>query len=165
MTRGVDLEGRAFLHSYDWQDDDGFSVLKLIMTAPMVVASWINLQYYGSTVNNRAFGSGNKALHNVVGTLGVLEGNAGDLKTGLPWQSVHDGTRFIHEPLRLNVFIAAPIAAMNDVIKASQAVRELVDNRWIHLYALDDGGRVTHRYDIGGAWVALGRTEKGRLFV
>jgi uncharacterized protein YbcC (UPF0753/DUF2309 family) len=156
LTRGVDLGGRAFLHSYDWQDDAGFGVLKLIMTAPMVVGSWINLQYYGSTVNNRAFGSGNKALHNVVGTLGVLEGNAGDLKTGLPWQSVHDGTRFIHEPLRLNVFIAAPLAAMTEVIKASQSVRELVDNRWIHLFAMDDSGRVTHRYDIGGAWVALG---------
>ncbi|MFZ4110831.1 MAG: YbcC family protein [Polymorphobacter sp.] len=156
VTHGVDLGGRAFLHSYDWQDDAGFGVLKLIMTAPMVVASWINLQYYGSTVNNRAFGSGNKALHNVVGTLGVLEGNGGDLKTGLPWQSVHDGTRFIHEPLRLNVFIAAPVAAVNEVIMASQAVRELVDNRWIHLFAMDDGGRVTHRYDIGGAWVALG---------
>jgi uncharacterized protein YbcC (UPF0753/DUF2309 family) len=106
-------------------------------------------------VNNRAFGSGNKALHNVVGTLGVLEGNAGDLKTGLPWQSVHDGRRFIHEPLRLNVFIAAPVAAMNEVIKASQTVRELVDNRWLHLFAVDDGGRVTHRYDTGGDWIAL----------
>ncbi len=157
VTRGVDLGGRAFLHSYDWQDDAGFGVLKLIMTAPMVVASWINLQYYGSTVNNRAFGSGNKALHNVVGTLGVLEGNAGDLKTGLPWQSVHDGTRFIHEPLRLNVFIAAPIAAMNDVIMASRrgarAGRQPLDPP---VSRIDDGGRVTHRYDIGGAWVALG---------
>ncbi len=62
--------------------DEGFGVLELIMTAPMVVASWINLQYYGSTVNNRAFGSGNKVLHNVVGQLGVLEGNAGDLQVG-----------------------------------------------------------------------------------
>ena len=70
VTRGVDLGGRAFLHSYDWQADSGFGVLTLIMTAPLVVASWINLQYYGSTVNNRAFGSGNKVLHNVVGTLG-----------------------------------------------------------------------------------------------
>jgi hypothetical protein len=156
MTRGMDLSGRAFLHSYDWQDDTGFGVLSLIMNAPMIVASWINLQYYGSTVNNRAFGCGNKVLHNVVGTLGVLEGNAGDLKTGLPWQSVHDGVRFIHEPLRLNVFIAAPAAAMNEVIMASKAVRELVDNRWIHLFALDDAGQVAHRYDSGGAWVALG---------
>ena len=56
-TRGIDLGGRAFLHDYDWRQDSGFGVLELIMTAPMVVASWINLQYYGSTVNNRVFGA------------------------------------------------------------------------------------------------------------
>ena len=89
LTRGINLGGRTFLHSYEHQQDAGFGVLELIMTAPMVVASWINLQYYGSTVNNDVFGSGNKVLHNVVGQLGVLEGNAGDLRVGLPWQSVH----------------------------------------------------------------------------
>ena len=155
VTRGVDLGGRAFLHNYDWQADTGFGVLTLIMTAPLVVASWINLQYYGSTVNNRAFGSGNKVLHNVVGTLGVLEGNAGDLKVGLPWQSVHDGNRFIHEPLRLNAFIAAPRDAMNAVIAGHQGIRDLIENRWLNLFAIDDAGRVCHRYDRGGAWLAV----------
>ncbi|NBC88567.1 MAG: DUF2309 family protein, partial [Alphaproteobacteria bacterium] len=101
-TVGRDLDGRSFLHNYDWRQDEGFGILELIMTAPMVVASWISLQYYGSTVDNRVFGCGDKVLHNVVGTLGVLEGNGGDLRTGLPWQSVHDGERLIHEPLRLS---------------------------------------------------------------
>ena len=155
VTRGVDLGGRAFLHNYDWQGDIGFGVLTLIMTAPLVVASWINLQYYGSTVNNRAFGSGNKVLHNVVGTLGVLEGNAGDLKVGLPWQSVHDGQRFIHEPLRLNAFIAAPRDAMNAVIAGHQGIRELIENRWVNLFAIDDAGAVTHRYDRDGVWQSV----------
>jgi uncharacterized protein YbcC (UPF0753/DUF2309 family) len=145
-TRGIDLSGRVFLHDYDWRADKGFGVLELIMSAPMVVASWINLQYYGSTVNNRAFGAGNKALHNVTGTIGVLEGNAGDLKVGLPWQSVHDGERFVHEPLRLNVFIEAPLEAINTVIAKHAAVRELVDNRWLHLFALSERGTVSHRY-------------------
>lgn len=154
-TLGVDLGGRSFLHSYDWRQDDGFGVLKLIMTAPMVVASWINLQYYGSTVNNRVWGAGNKVLHNVVGTLGVLEGNAGDLKTGLAWQSVHDGEKLIHEPLRLNVFIEAPLQAMTDIIMAAPMVRELVDNQWIHLWALDETGRVAHRYTQDGEWMAV----------
>jgi uncharacterized protein YbcC (UPF0753/DUF2309 family) len=154
-TAGVDLGGRSFLHNYDWQQDDGFGVLKLIMTAPMVVASWINLQYYGSVVNNRVWGAGNKVLHNVVGTLGVLEGNGGDLKTGLAWQSVHDGTRFLHEPLRLNVFIEAPLAAMSAIIMESQTVRELVDNQWLHLWAIDETGRVSHRYHLNGEWTAL----------
>ncbi|MFN8727681.1 MAG: YbcC family protein [Rhodospirillales bacterium] len=145
-TQGLDLGGRAFLHNYDWTQDSSFGVLELIMTAPMVVASWINLQYYGSTVNNRSFGSGNKVLHNVVGALGVLEGNGGDLKTGLPFQSVHDGKRFVHEPLRLNVFIEAPEAEMNRIIAKHEGVRQLVDNVWVHLYALVDEGRSIRRY-------------------
>jgi len=153
-TRGLDLGGRAFLHDYEWRKDDGFGVLELIMTAPMVVASWINLQYYGSTVNNRAFGSGNKVLHNVVGQLGVLEGNSGDLKVGLPWQSVHDGERFVHEPLRLNVFIAAPEGAINGVIEKHAGVRHLVDNGWVHLFGLADEGRMIRRYVGGRRWEA-----------
>jgi uncharacterized protein YbcC (UPF0753/DUF2309 family) len=155
LTRGLDLGGRTFLHSYVHQDDRGFGVLELIMTAPMVVASWINLQYFGSTVNNAVFGSGNKVLHNVVGQLGVLEGNAGDLRVGLPWQSVHDGQRFVHEPLRLNVFIAAPEAAMDDVIARHAGVRDLVVNGWLKLHALSDDGRVVRRFVAPGRWEAL----------
>ena len=153
-TQGVDLDGRSFLHSYNWQQDNDFSVLELIMTAPMVVASWINLQYYGSTVDNAFFGSGNKVLHNVVGTLGVLEGNGGDLRVGLPWQSVHDGDKYIHEPLRLNVMIEAPIEAMTEIIAKHESVRQLVDNGWLYLFALDDAGRVTHQYAGGLKWDA-----------
>lgn len=153
-TRGIDLGGRVFLHDYDWRSDAGFTTLELIMTAPMVVASWINLQYFGSTVNNRVFGAGNKVLHNVTGTMGVLEGNAGDLRTGLPWQSVHDGTRFVHEPLRLNVLVDAPLDALDAVIAKHAAVRELVDNRWLYLFAIDAVGRVAQRYR-GGRWEPL----------
>ncbi len=153
-TVGIDLGGRSFLHSYDWRQDAGFGVLELIMVAPMVVASWINLQYYGSTVDNEFFGSGNKTLHNVVGTLGVLEGNTGDLRVGLPWQSVHDGERYIHEPLRLNVVIEAPLDAMNAVIAKHEVVRQLVDNGWLYLFAMDESGKVTHRYAGGLHWTA-----------
>jgi uncharacterized protein YbcC (UPF0753/DUF2309 family) len=159
FTRGLDLGGRAFLHDYDWRQDSDFATLSLIMTAPMVVASWINLQYYGSTVNNTAFGCGNKVLHNVTGMIGVLEGNAGDLKVGLPLQSVHDGRRFVHEPLRLNVFLAAPTEAMNKVIAENEMVRQLADNRWLHLYALSDAGRVARRYDGKLCWSALPETS------
>ena len=117
----------------------------------MVVASWINLQYYGSTVNNRVFGAGNKVLHNVSGTIGVLEGNSGDLRVGLPWQSVHDGNRFVHEPLRLNVVIDAPLDAINGIIARQQSVRDLVDNCWIHLFAFGDQGWI-YRYRGELAW-------------
>jgi hypothetical protein len=146
------MNGRSFLHSYEWRQDEGFGVLELIMTAPMIVASWINLQYYGSTVDNRVFGSGNKTLHNVVGTLGVLEGNAGDLRVGLPWQSVHDGEKYVHEPMRLHVMIEAPIDAMTAIIARHEQVRQLLDNGWLYLFALDASGKVTHRYIGGLQW-------------
>ena len=154
FTSGASFQGRSFLHTYDWRLDNDFSVLELIMTAPMIVASWINLQYYASTVNNPAFGSGNKVLHNVTGTIGVIEGNAGDLRVGLPWQSVHDGNQFVHKPLRLNVMLAAPIEAINAVIKKHSSVRDLVDNRWIHLYAISNDGRVSHKYASNQNWIA-----------
>jgi uncharacterized protein YbcC (UPF0753/DUF2309 family) len=84
-TRGVNLGGRSFLHEYTWQDDAGYGVLELIMTAPMVVTHWINMQYHASTVDNRRYGSGNNVLHNEVARrLGVFEGNCGDLLIGLP---------------------------------------------------------------------------------
>jgi uncharacterized protein YbcC (UPF0753/DUF2309 family) len=85
----------------------------------------------------------------------VLEGNAGDLRAGLPWQSVHDGTRFVHEPLRLNVVIDAPVGALGAVIAKHEAVRNLVDNRWLYLFAIADSGRVAQRYRGGGRWEPL----------
>ena len=61
-------------------------------------------------------------LHNVVGTIGVLQGNGGDLQTGLSWQSVHDGKRYVHEPLRLNVFIEAPTEQLEAMIAKHEGV-------------------------------------------
>lgn len=150
-TTGHDLAGRAFLHDYDWRRDEGFGVLELILTAPVVVASWISLQYYGSSVAPQAFGAGNKLLHNVTGGIGVVEGNGGLLRTGLPWQSVHDGERLTHEPLRLSVLIEAPREAIADILERHPEVRALFDNRWLHLFALDDQGRMAWRYagDLG----------------
>jgi len=133
LTDSIDLGGRAFMHSYDHRNDPEFKVLELIMTAPMVVASWINLQYYASSVDNLAFGSGNKLIHNVVGQLGMLEGNGGDLRIGLPWQSVHDGIRLQHEPLRLMVLIEAPREAVAEILARHPGVADLVSNGWITL--------------------------------
>lgn len=152
-TRGLDLGGRVFLHEYAWQEDQDFRILESIMTAPMVVASWINLQYYASTVDHRAWGAGNKVLHNIVGHLGVLEGNGGDLKTGLPWQSVHDGRDFVHEPLRLAVLIEAPREAIAQAIRRHGPVRDLVENDWLRVFALDGAGNA-RLYRPGGGWGA-----------
>ena len=151
-TAAQNLGGRAFLHSYDWRADQGFGVLELILTAPVVVASWISLQYYGSTVAPAAFGGGNKLLHNVTGGIGVVEGNGGLLRTGLPWQSVHDGAALAHEPLRLSVIIEAPQDAINAILARHDGVRALFDNRWLHLFTLNDAGQMQGRYKGGLEW-------------
>jgi uncharacterized protein YbcC (UPF0753/DUF2309 family) len=145
-TTGLDLGGRAFLNSYEWQRDTDFSMLESIMTGPMIVGTWISLQYYGSAVDNRVFGCGNKVLHNVVGRLGVLEGSGGDLRSGLPWQSIHDGVRLIHEPLRLSVYIAAPVDAISTIIARHEAVRQLFDHGWAHLFAMGPTPNSLQRY-------------------
>jgi len=154
-TLNINLEGRSFLHSYDWKQDEGFGILELIMTAPMVVTSWISLQYYASTVDNNHYGSGNKTLHNVTAGLGVLEGYAGDLRVGLPMQSVHDGDNYQHEPLKLNVCIEAPIDAMNAIIEKHESVRNLCDNGWLHLLAMDSKGKISHRYSGNLQWESV----------
>ncbi len=153
-TAGRDLAGRAFLHDYDWRQDEDFGVLELILTAPVVVASWISLQYYGSAVAPALFGGGNKLLHNVVGGIGVVEGNGGVLRAGLPWQSVHDGRALVHEPLRLTVCIEAPTTAIAAILARHPGVQSLFDNRWLHLIVLDNRGQFGWRYTGGGEWAA-----------
>jgi uncharacterized protein YbcC (UPF0753/DUF2309 family) len=158
LSAGVDLGGRAFLHDYVWQADEGFGVLELILTAPVVVASWISLQYYGSSVAPQAYGAGNKLLHNVTGGIGVIEGNGGMLRAGLPWQSVHDGEGLQHDPLRLTVTIEAPAQAISDILDRHAGVKALFDNGWLALMATDAARGSVLRYE-GGAWVGLSVAE------
>lgn len=153
-TAGKSLGGRAFLHDYDWRKDKSFGVLELIMTAPVVVASWISLQYYGSTVAPTLFGGGNKLLHNVTGGIGVVEGNGGILRAGLPWQSVHDGEKLAHEPLRLSVCIEAPREAISEILSRHHGVRSLFENRWLHLFAMSEQGQMAWRYAGNLEWSA-----------
>jgi uncharacterized protein len=153
-SRHLDLAGRCFLHDYDHRLDPDLGVLTLIMTAPMVVTHWINMQYHASTVDNRRYGSGNKVLHNVVGgRLGVFEGNGGDLRIGLPIQSLHDGHALRHTPLRLSVFVEAPRAAIDAVMAGHEVVRQLVGNGWLHLFRIDPETNAIERH-AHGKWVA-----------
>ncbi len=162
-TKGKGLGGRAFLHDYDWQKDDGFGILELILTAPVVVASWISLQYYGSVVAPDVFGAGNKLLHNVTGGIGVVEGNGGVLRGGLPWQSVHDGNGYAHDPLRLSVCVEAPTEAITAILKKHPNVRALFDNRWLHLVTLDADGQMDQRYDGNLKWVASENPDDAKV--
>lgn len=146
-SRAVMLEGRSFLHDYDFSQDADGSVLELLMTAPMLVTHWINWQYHSSTCDPARLGSGNKVLHNVVGgNIGVFEGNSGDLRIGLSRQSLHDGKRWVHEPLRLTVIIDAPQQAIERVIRKHAVIQQLLDNGWLHLWRFDQQQLL--RYDL-----------------
>jgi uncharacterized protein YbcC (UPF0753/DUF2309 family) len=155
LTRQLDLQGRCFLHEYDQRLDADFSVLEQIMTAPVVVAHWINMQYNASVTDPVTYGSGNKLLHNVVGGhLGVFEGNGGDLRIGLPLQSVHDGENWIHQPLRLTVVVAAPKEALQALVSKHEVLRQLFHNGWAYLCHWHEETRQLERYD-RGSWRLL----------
>lgn len=154
-TRHLNLGGRVFLHNYHHELDEGNATLELILSAPVVVASWINLQYYASTVNNALYGSGNKVLHNVVGTLGVCLGNGGDLRAGLPLQSLHNGQTWMHEPLRLSVFIEAPREHLCLALSRLPETRALFDHGWLHLFAIEPDEGMVYRYEPEYDWEAV----------
>lgn len=127
--------------------------METIMTAPMIVANWINMQYYASTVDNHHFGSGNKTVHNVVGRFGILSGNGGDLMTGLPWQSLHTGKAYQHLPLRLQVVIIAPRTMIDRVVTKHEIVSNLLTGSWLHLIAIE--GSEMYRFTENGNWEQL----------
>lgn len=133
----VNLQGRAFLHSYDVENDADGQVLTTIMTAPMVVAAWINCQYLFSTLDHQRFGSGKKYTHNVVGLLGTYQGNRSDLQLGLPYESLfeNDGTPY-HYPQRLLVCIEAPMERVDAIVQGNEQVKQLVENQWIQLMVI-----------------------------
>lgn len=138
LTSDLDLDGRAFLHSYDWSMDPDGDALEAILTGPMVVTQWINTQYYFSTVDNAVYGSGSKVTQNPIGNIGVYQGNGGDLMTGLPLQSLMAADeRPYHQPLRLSTVIHAPVERVTGVLANHEELTELLDNDWLSLTVVD----------------------------
>jgi len=154
LTSDLGLDGRAFLHSYDWSTDPDGDALEAIFTGPLVVTQWINAQYYFSTVDNAVYGSGSKVTHNPVGNVGVYQGNGGDLMAGLPLQSLlaaHDEP--YHQPLRLSTVVHAPVERVTEVLADHEDVTQLLDNDWLSLTVVDptQDHRAFH-YDRDLAW-------------
>lgn len=149
LTLELDLEGRSFLHSYDHRVDRDGRLLESILSGPLIVAQWINLEHYFSVVDNEGFGSGSKVFHNITGRFGVMSGNLSDLRTGLPAQTVRKGEHAYHRPMRLVTLIEAPLTLVQSLLKRLYKPRELVHNGWIRILVLDpDSGRV-HGFEHG----------------
>ena len=138
LTKNIDLEGRSFLHSYEWEQDSDGSLLTTIMTAPMVVAQWINAQYFFSTLDNVAFGGGSKITKNITGKIGIMQGNASDLMHGLPLQSVFaSDEEAYHKPLRLTVVVYAPKGRISHIINQHEILQKLFGKGWIYMICHD----------------------------
>jgi uncharacterized protein len=131
-TRGLYLDRRPFLVSYDpTQDDADTKILTRILQAVFPVCAGINLEYYFSHVDSSGFGSGSKLPHNITSLLGVMDGAMSDLRTGLPWQMVE-----IHEPVRLLFVIETTPETLLRILSAHPAIGNLVHKQWVHLAAL-----------------------------
>ena len=137
LTQGINFEGRTFLHSYDHSQDPDGKYLEIIMTAPMIVTNWINMEHYFSTVDPMVYGAGSKVYHNVVGNIGVMYGSQSDLCVGLPIQTVFDGDKPYHEPMRLFAIIEAPLERIAEIVGRHTILQRLTRNRWINLVAID----------------------------
>ena len=155
-TRSLTLDGNSFLHEYRHQQDVNYRVLETILTGPLVAAGWITLQYYGSIVDTRHFGSGNKTLHDGLCGIGVVDEVAVDPRCDLHAHALPRGRRFIiDEPLRLTAVIEAPRAAIDAIIQKHQNLALLVDNGWIQMHAIDAQRRLWRRPRGGGEWTRI----------
>lgn len=153
LTGSLNLEGRVFLNSYDYRIDSSGSLLEGILNGPMVVGQWINAEHYFSATDTEVYGSGSKVYHNVVGSIGIMTGPRSDLRTGLAWQSMMNGEQVYHEPLRLLVVIEAPRERIHEIFERSDTLKQLRDNEWIHLIAIDyEGEENFYRFRPAEGW-------------
>jgi uncharacterized protein YbcC (UPF0753/DUF2309 family) len=132
VTKGLFLDRRAFLVSYDVNNDPDDGNLAKVLGAVIPVCGGISLEYYFSFVDNERYGCGTKLPHNITGLVGVMNGFESDLRTGLPWQMVE-----IHEPVRGLFIVESTPARVLKTIHASPLLTEFLENRWIRLAVLD----------------------------
>jgi uncharacterized protein YbcC (UPF0753/DUF2309 family) len=146
LTRGLFLDRRAFLVSYDpLQDDADGRNLAALLGATVPVCAGISLEYYFSFVDNDRYGCGVKLPHNVTGLVGVMDGHASDLRTGLPWQMVD-----IHEPVRILFIVESTPERLMKAVDGSPSLRRFMENRWIRMATIDPVSGAIHVWRGGG---------------
>ena len=139
----ADRQHWRFLHSYNYKQDPNGIFLTAILTGPVIVAHWINMQYLFSTVNNVAYGSGSKITKNITGKIGIMQGNASDLMNGLPMQSLYkNDTEPYHDPQRLMVVILAYKSMLDKIIQRQPILQKLFANEWIKLAVIESDHKI-----------------------
>ena len=132
MTKGLFMNRRSFLLSYDWKSDPDGSALRNVVLGGIPVAVNINMDYYFSSVDNDHFGCGSKLPLNMTSLLGVMTGSISDLRIGLARQMVE-----IHEPIRNMTIIEAPLKSVKDLFDSHPRLRNILYNHWMRLAVLD----------------------------
>ena len=145
MTKGLFLDRRAFLNSYDPTTDPEGNILSAVMRPIGLVCGGINLEYYFSRVDNVRMGAGTKLPHNVMGLFGVANSSDGDLRPGLPWQMIE-----VHDPIRLLVIVEHRPEVVLSAIQSSPEVFEWYKNHWVHIVAADPVTLKLHYFRDGG---------------
>jgi uncharacterized protein YbcC (UPF0753/DUF2309 family) len=141
-VRGLYMDRRTFLVSYDpTQDSPEAEILTRLLQAAVPVCAGINLEYYFSYVDPTGWGCGTKLPHNLTSLLGVMDGAASDLRTGLPWQMVE-----IHEPVRLLFVVETTPEVMSGVIERNESIARLCRNEWIQLATFDPQTEAMHLF-------------------
>ena len=142
-SRGLFLDRRAFLTSYDGQEDtpDGATLAK-ILQAVIPVCSGISLEYYFSAVDNEYYGCGNKLPHNLTSLIGVMAGAASDLRPGLAAQMVE-----IHEPMRLLFIVESAPHELLRILNSMPQTAALLNGSWIQVAAFDPQSATVHLWN------------------
>jgi len=146
-SRGAFFDRRSFLVSYDPTQDPQGEILEQHLLTNGAVGAGISLDYYFSAADNSGFGAGTKVTHNVTGWLGVMEGSASDLRTGLPHQMVE-----IHEPMRLLVVVEQRRDMLAAIYQRQPPLQELIGNGWVHLAAKDPDSGEIHLFEPDKGW-------------
>ena len=145
MTKGLFLDRRAFMNSYDYTTDPEGKFLTPVMRPIALVCGGINLEYYFSRVDNYKLGAGTKLPHNVVGLFGVTNSSDGDLRPGLPLQMIE-----VHDPVRLLIIVEHYPEVVLNTIQSSQEMYEWYLNEWVHLMVLHPSTHEYHYFKDGG---------------
>ncbi|MDZ4758153.1 MAG: DUF2309 domain-containing protein [Bacteroidota bacterium] len=132
LTKGLFLDRRAFLNSYDYNTDPNGIFLTGIMKPLGPVCGGINLEYYFSRVDNYKLGAGTKLPHNVMGLFGVANSSDGDLRPGLPWQMIE-----VHDPVRLLIIVEHFPEVVLKTVQSTPEMYEWFINEWVHLAAIN----------------------------
>jgi uncharacterized protein YbcC (UPF0753/DUF2309 family) len=148
LTQGAFFDRRGFVISYNPTEDPTGAFVERILLALGPVGAGINLEYYFSSVDNRVYGCDTKVPHNVSGLLGVMEGAASDLRTGLPRQMIE-----IHEPMRLLLVVESTLEVLGGIYGRQPAIAELLDNEWVQLVAMDPHSGAFTRFVAGEGFV------------